>query len=57
MGPPVQTHQRSEKMTDPEIVHGDRSRLLDFRTQVRLKLLGNVDRFLNENAMTIYIIY
>jgi hypothetical protein len=43
-------------MPDPEKFHGDRAKLPDFLTQVRLKLLANRDRCLNENAMTMYVI-
>jgi hypothetical protein len=54
--PPPPLNQRSEKMPDPEKFHGDRAKLPDFLTQIRLKLLANSDRFLNENAMMMYII-
>jgi len=43
-------------MPDPEKFHGDRTKLPDFLTQMCLKLLANRDRFLNQDAMTIYII-
>jgi hypothetical protein len=52
--PPPSVNQRSEKMPDPEKFHGDRAKLPDFLIEVRLKLLANRDRFLNENTMTMY---
>jgi hypothetical protein len=43
-------------MQDPEKFHGDRTKLPDFLTQVHLKLLANRNRFLNQDAMRMYII-
>jgi len=48
--------QRSEKMPDPEKFSGDRAKLPDFLTQIRLKLMANKDRFLNTDALTMYVI-
>ncbi|KAH8144393.1 uncharacterized protein LAJ45_11617 [Morchella importuna] len=45
--PVVATTQRSEKLPDPEVFRGDRDRerLHLFKQQMRIKLLGNADRF------------
>jgi hypothetical protein len=56
LAPLTPATQRSEKMPDPEKFGGERSKLPDFLTQMRLKLMANADRFLNENAKMMYII-
>jgi hypothetical protein len=48
--------QWSEKMADPAKFSGDRSKHPDFLTKMRLHLMANADRFLNENAKMMYII-
>ena len=54
--PPPPVAQRSEKMPDPEKFDGTRNKVTDFLTQMRLKLTANQDRFLNNEAITMYIV-
>jgi len=56
MGPPVQPHKRSKKISDPKKFHDDRTKLRNFLTLVLLKLLAGTEQFLNKNVMTMYII-
>jgi hypothetical protein len=44
-------------MPDLDKFKGTRTKLVDFLTQICLKLSTNQDHFLNEEAMTMYIIF
>jgi hypothetical protein len=54
--PPASTTQRSEKIPDPDKFDGTRTKTPDFLTQIRLKLRGNRDRFLDEQGMMMYVV-